>query len=66
MQVLIYGAANVNRAVDGDVVAVEILPRSQWLGAAELARREAGEESEDEEEEGEGVTGGEKVRTEGK
>jgi hypothetical protein len=38
VQVLIYGPANVNRAVDGDVVAVEILPRSQWLSTGALAR----------------------------
>ncbi|EDO40307.1 predicted protein [Nematostella vectensis] len=30
--VLIYGVANRNRAVHGDVVVVEVLPKSQWKG----------------------------------
>lgn len=29
--VLIRGAQNVNRAIDGDVVVVELLPRDQWV-----------------------------------
>jgi len=35
---------NVNRALDGDVVAVEILPKQQWLTGQEEVRREGGRE----------------------
>jgi len=26
----------LNRAVDGDIVAIELLPEEQWVGASEL------------------------------
>ena len=29
-EVIIYGCANMNRAFDGDVVAIELLPQGQW------------------------------------
>lgn len=29
--ILVRGANNVNRAIDGDVVVVELLPRDQWV-----------------------------------
>ncbi|KAH9316308.1 hypothetical protein KI387_024935, partial [Taxus chinensis] len=31
-EIVIYGRSNMNRAFDGDVVAVELLPRDQWHG----------------------------------
>lgn len=34
----------MNRAVDGDVVAVELLPESQWVGASELVLEDEGED----------------------
>lgn len=33
--ILLIGLESMNRAVDGDVVAVELLPKSQWRGALE-------------------------------
>lgn len=30
MQILIQGRASLNRVIDGDTVAVEILPKSKW------------------------------------
>ncbi|XP_019177343.1 PREDICTED: exosome complex exonuclease RRP44 homolog A isoform X1 [Ipomoea nil] len=36
-EIIIYGRANMNRAFDGDVVAVEILPREQWHEEKSLA-----------------------------
>ncbi|CAM9132050.1 unnamed protein product, partial [Heterosigma akashiwo] len=35
MAVHIVGWEHMNRAVNGDIVAIEVLPRDQWLGAAE-------------------------------
>lgn len=29
-EIIIYGRMNMNRAFDGDIVAVELLPREQW------------------------------------
>lgn len=31
--ILIAGRASMNRALDGDIVAVELLPEEQWVGA---------------------------------
>jgi len=55
--VLLRGAKNVNRAVDGDVVAIEILPKKYWLGALEetTSAWEDGDEEEEEKKEGEGA-----------
>lgn len=45
MQVLIHGAANVNRAVDCDVVGIELLAEEKWSSsdAPVLADDEAAE-----------------------
>ncbi len=32
--ILISGMVDMNRAMDGDVVAVEVLPEDQWRGAS--------------------------------
>lgn len=29
-EIIIYGRGNMNRAFDGDIVAVELLPQDQW------------------------------------
>lgn len=29
-EIIIYGRANMNRAFDGDIVVVELLPQDQW------------------------------------
>ena len=29
-QVFVQGMINLNRAVDGDIVAIELLPKSEW------------------------------------
>lgn len=29
-EIIIYGRSNMNRAFDGDIVAVELLPQDQW------------------------------------
>ena len=55
MAVLLRGAKNVNRAVDGDVVAVEILPQKYWLGALEETTS-AWEEEEEEGKKGDEAT----------
>ena len=36
-EIIIYGRANMNRAFDGDVVAVELLPQDQWQEEASIA-----------------------------
>ncbi|XP_045786076.1 exosome complex exonuclease RRP44 homolog A isoform X1 [Trifolium pratense] len=48
-EITIYGRSNMNRAFDGDIVAVELLPQDQWQGEKSLSI--AGEEDEDEDEE---------------
>ncbi len=56
MSVLIRGMQDVNRALDGDVVAIEILPKQQWLTGQEEVR-EGGREG--------GRQGGEKGNSNG-
>lgn len=51
--VLIQGRENINRAIDGDVVAIQLLPKSQWkkpsdsFAANGTAAGEAAEEADD-------------------
>ncbi|MED6204064.1 Exosome complex exonuclease RRP44 A [Stylosanthes scabra] len=45
-EIIIYGRSNMNRAFDGDIVAVELLPQDQWQEEKSLAI--ACEEDEDE------------------
>ncbi|XP_058764540.1 exosome complex exonuclease RRP44 homolog A-like [Vicia villosa] len=47
-EIIIYGRSNMNRAFDGDIVAVELLPEDQWQGEKSLSI--VGEEEEDEDE----------------
>lgn len=46
-EIIIYGRGNMNRAFDGDVVAVELLPQDQWQEEKSLSI--ADEEDEEEE-----------------
>nr|CAD1835273.1 unnamed protein product [Ananas comosus var. bracteatus] len=46
-EIVIYGRANMNRAFDGDIVAVELLPQDQWHEGKSLI---AADDEEDEEE----------------
>lgn len=41
-EILIHGRQDMNRAFDGDVVAVELLPQSSWVGseAGKIAERD--------------------------
>lgn len=36
VKVLIQGRENINRAFDGDIVAIELLPESEWHSASEI------------------------------
>ncbi|XP_015889583.2 exosome complex exonuclease RRP44 homolog A [Ziziphus jujuba] len=47
-EIIIYGRTNMNRAFDGDIVAVELLPQDQWHEEKSLSIAD----EEDEEEEG--------------
>lgn len=47
-EIIIYGRSNMNRAFDGDIVAVELLPQDQWKEEKSLSI--AGEEDGDEDE----------------
>ncbi|XP_077231136.1 ribonuclease II family protein [Tasmannia lanceolata] len=47
-EIIIYGRGNMNRAFDGDIVAVELLPQDQWQEGKSLIIAD----DEDEEEEG--------------
>jgi exoribonuclease R len=44
-EILIHGRQDMNRAFDGDVVAVELLPQSSWVGsdAGKIADRDGKE-----------------------
>lgn len=41
-EIIIYGRGNMNRAFDGDVVAVELLPQEQWHEEKSLSIAEGG------------------------
>ncbi|XP_075091256.1 exosome complex exonuclease RRP44 homolog A-like isoform X2 [Nicotiana tabacum] len=43
-EIIIYGRANMNRAFDGDIVAVELLPQEQWQEEKSLALADEDEE----------------------
>ncbi|KAG0616163.1 hypothetical protein M758_5G094800 [Ceratodon purpureus] len=47
-EILIHGRQDMNRAFDGDVVAVELLPQSSWVGSevGKIADRDDEEEEE--------------------
>ncbi|KAF5753110.1 putative mitotic control protein dis3 [Tripterygium wilfordii] len=47
-EIIIYGRTNMNRAFDGDVVAVELLPQDQWREEKFLSIADEGEEEEEE------------------
>ncbi|KAL5706081.1 Exosome complex exonuclease RRP44 A [Ranunculus cassubicifolius] len=47
-EIVVHGRGNMNRAFDGDVVAVELLPKEQWNQGSSLSTAD----DEDEEEEG--------------
>lgn len=49
--VLVYGGKNRNRAVHGDVVVVELLPKSEWRGKVTALTEGQGEEKSGEENE---------------
>lgn len=36
MSVLVQGRTGLNRAVDGDIVVVQLLPESEWSAPSEL------------------------------
>eukprot|EP00898_Chlorokybus_atmophyticus_P008814 jgi/Chlat1/8934/Chrsp94S08251 len=55
--ILIRGREPMNRAINGDIVAVELLPESQWLGDSTVFR-EAHEEDEESEENRSSGSGG--------
>ncbi|TMW90047.1 hypothetical protein EJD97_016266 [Solanum chilense] len=46
-EIIIYGRANMNRAFDGDIVAVELLPPEQWHEEKSLALADEDDEEED-------------------
>ncbi|XP_035249105.1 exosome complex exonuclease RRP44 [Anguilla anguilla] len=47
-EVLIQGLQNLNRAVHQDVVAVELLPRDQWVAPSSVVLQDEGPKDEDE------------------
>ncbi|XP_034040976.1 exosome complex exonuclease RRP44 isoform X2 [Thalassophryne amazonica] len=52
-EVLIQGLQNLNRAVHQDVVAVQLLPRDQWVGPSAVVLQDDGTAKDDKAEEGE-------------
>ena len=47
-EVFIQGRMNINRAVDGDTVAIELLPESEWVSASDVVLEPGQEEDEEE------------------
>ncbi|XP_078097275.1 DIS3-like exonuclease 1 isoform X1 [Mustelus asterias] len=58
MDILIYGAKARNRAIQGDVVAVELLPRNEWKGRVSVLCENESEEKATEETESEPMATG--------
>ncbi|XP_033956817.1 exosome complex exonuclease RRP44 [Pseudochaenichthys georgianus] len=52
-EVLIQGLQNLNRSVYQDVVAVQLLPRDQWVAPSSVVLQDEGAAKDDNEEEGE-------------
>lgn len=50
-QVLIQGLQNLNRAVNQDVVAVQLLPQNQWVAPSSVVLQDEGEAKDDDAEE---------------
>lgn len=50
-QVLIQGLQNLNRAVNQDVVAVQVLPQNQWVAPSSVVLQDEGEAKDDNTEE---------------
>lgn len=46
-EIIIYGRSNMNRAFDGDIVAVELLPMDQWHEEKALSIADAEDEEEE-------------------
>jgi exosome complex exonuclease DIS3/RRP44 len=46
-EIIIYGRGNMNRAFDGDVVAVELLPQDQWHDEKSLSIADQEDEEDD-------------------
>ena len=44
LQILIQGREALNRAVNGDTVAIELLPKSEWSAPSEIVLEEGAEE----------------------
>lgn len=53
LQVLIQGLQHLNRAVHQDVVAVQLLPQSQWVAPSSVVLQDDGAAKDDSVEEGE-------------
>lgn len=53
LQVLIQGLQNLNRAVHQDVVAVQLLPRNQWVAPSSVVLQDEGAAKDDNVEEDE-------------
>eukprot|EP00741_Cyanophora_paradoxa_P002860 tig00000640_g2776.t1 len=62
--ILIRGREDLNRAIDGDVVAVQLLPESQWRAPSD--RLAVDNDEDEEEDEAAGEAGGEKEKAGGK
>lgn len=51
IQIFAQGLVNLNRAIQDDIVAIEILPESQWAAPSSLVLQEKDEELAEEEQE---------------
>lgn len=50
-QIIVQGLKHLNRAVHEDVVAVEILPKNQWVAPSPVVLQDEGQDEDDVEKE---------------
>lgn len=46
-QIILQGLKNLNRAIHEDIVAVELLPRHQWVAPSSVVLQDEGQNEDD-------------------
>lgn len=51
LQIILQGLKNLNRAIHEDIVAVELLPKNQWVAPSSVVLQDEGQNEDDVEKE---------------
>lgn len=51
LQIILQGLKNLNRAIHEDIVAVELLPKNQWVAPSSVVLQDEGQDEDDVEKE---------------